>query len=71
VPYREEETDAGIGDFEKFGIMNTIDALAQGDVTKWDQVLEQPNSTIFLKRLMMAQERKYNNDYNEIMKRKR
>jgi hypothetical protein len=47
--------------------MNVVDALAGGDVTKYEDVWAQPNATVFLKRLMMRQHSKFTRDHQKIL----
>ncbi len=50
----ETENDlivAGIDDLNKFGDLNTIDALAGGDILKWQQVLELTYEDVYNKLL--------------------
>ncbi len=50
----ETENDlivAGIDDLNKFGDLNTIDALAGGNILKWQQVLELPYEDVYNKLL--------------------
>lgn len=44
---------AGISDLDPLGITNTIDLLAGGDVTKWEEVRNLPYSDCFEKQLKM------------------
>ena len=46
-----EQKQAGIDNFDKLGIFNTIDMLAQGDPLKYDKILRLDYSTIFNKLL--------------------
>lgn len=44
------EVRAGVeGHFKKFGIINTIDALANGDILKWEKVEMLTYSMVFVK----------------------
>ncbi|OCK42536.1 hypothetical protein BA195_10190 [Tenacibaculum soleae] len=47
----------------KFGIYNTIDNLAKGDILKWNAIFELPYSDVFMKLLMD----KTNNDLQKEM----
>jgi len=44
------------GRMAKFGVLNTIDAIAKGDLTKWNEVEKLPYLTVFTK-LMMDKEK--------------
>lgn len=57
----EPDTDlqaAGINEMEKFGDTNTVDSLADGDITKYDAIKAQPYHVIFDKLLMQLTQRK-------------
>lgn len=43
---------AGISEMSEFGVLNTIDALAGGDMLKWDEVRAKPYHYCFNKQLM-------------------
>lgn len=49
LDYEADHVLAGIKKFERYGINNTIDALAEGDVLKWEEVLLMPYNVIFTK----------------------
>lgn len=48
----KEEVAAGVKRFDKFGVMNLIDALANGNVLQYDSVLYIEYNTIYIKLLM-------------------
>ena len=45
------ELTAGIGSFEKFSYINTVNALAGGDITKWNLILAMPYERVLTKLL--------------------
>ena len=45
---------AGIKKLDVFGDLNSIDALAQGDILKWDAIQELPYEVVFTKLMKMA-----------------
>ncbi len=53
-----------------FGLFNTVDSLANGDVLKWDDVLKLENSTVLFKMTMNARKAHFDNKYDEINKQK-
>jgi hypothetical protein len=61
---------AGIREFDRFGVMNSIDSMAGGDFTEWNKVLKQPMQNVILKMKMNNQQHKYNTKMAEIMKNK-
>ncbi|TWP23125.1 hypothetical protein ETU10_08495 [Apibacter muscae] len=40
TPPTSEELEAGINNFNQFGVINTIDALAGGDILKWEKIVK-------------------------------
>ena len=61
---------AGIRDLDILGIVNIIDILAGGDVTKWEQVKMLPYSSCFEKQMKMTIEKKIENKLIEQQKNK-
>jgi hypothetical protein len=53
-----------------FGLFNTVDSLASGDVLRWDDVLKLENSTVLFKMTMNARKAQFDNKYDEINRRK-
>jgi hypothetical protein len=66
-----EQMRAGIDMFDQFGVNNTIDALAGGDILKYDEVLMMDYNTVFLKLKRMKLENKFNKNYQQIMQAKK
>jgi hypothetical protein len=69
--YTNEQIRAGIKEFSKFGAFNSIDALAGGDITKWEAVVRLPMSDVVLKLKMNQQQYRYEKKYHEIMLKKK
>jgi hypothetical protein len=55
-----ESKQAGVQRFDKFGVMNLIDALAGGDVLKYDSVMYIEYNTIYIKLLMNKEQMLFN-----------
>lgn len=71
VPATAEQTRAGIKMFDEFGVNNTIDALAGGDILKYNKVLMMDYNTIFLKLKRNKLENKFKRNYQKIMEDKK
>jgi hypothetical protein len=61
------EKKAGIQAFEKFKYINTVNALAGGDITKWSQILAMPYDRVLTKLLLNKTEAKYRRRYSELL----
>ena len=61
------EKKAGIQAFEKFKYINTINSLAGGDITKWEQILNMPYERILTKLLLNKTEAEYQRKYSELI----
>lgn len=48
-PEYKEANAAGLDNLNKYGVINIIDSLAGGDITKWDKVSDLNLSYILLK----------------------
>lgn len=70
VPPTSEQIRAGINMFDVFGVNNTIDALAGGDILKYEKVLKLNYNTVFLKLKRTKLEGKYRKNYEKIMQSK-
>lgn len=66
-----EQRRAGIERFNKYGMFNIVDALAKGDVLKWEQVLELDYNTVYLKLLKEKDESIFQEAYTKIMQPKK
>jgi hypothetical protein len=60
------EESAGIEVFDKYGFFNTVYALANGDVLKFDQILETPAETIFMTLMFEKDKRKFEKNLKNI-----
>jgi len=65
------EKKAGIQAFEKFKYVNTINALAGGDITRWDIILNMPYERILTKLLLNKTEAEYQKRYSDILQAQR
>jgi hypothetical protein len=65
------EKKAGIQAFEKFKYVNTINALAGGDLTRWDTILNMPYERILTKLLLNKTEAEYQKRYSDILQAQR
>jgi hypothetical protein len=50
--------------------MNTVDALCNGDILKWESILQLPYEKVYVKLLMNKATNKYQERYSEIIRRK-
>ena len=62
--------EAGIEDMGKFGFINSLDALADGDVTKWDTIYNMPYKDIYIKQLKDKEMNEVEQNYNAIITRR-
>lgn len=71
--YTEPDDDkvrAGIDMFEEYDVMNTIKALAKGDILKYEAVLEVEYQVAFIHMAMNKTQAKFEKNYREILKAK-
>ncbi len=68
--YTPEQIQAGIHHFNKLGVFNTIDMIAQGDPLKYDAVLNLPFSSIFNKLVLSNISVNFEKRLNKILKDK-
>ena len=61
------EKQAGIDTFNKFGVMNTVNSLAGGDVLKWELVKQLPYEMYLTKLLMNKTESEYQKKYSKLL----
>ena len=54
----------------RFGVLNVINSLADGDITKWNDILKLPYTTVFTKLKMDKERAAINRDIQAIQKRK-
>ncbi|MFD2145485.1 hypothetical protein [Mucilaginibacter antarcticus] len=62
------EKKAGIQSFQNFKYINTVNALAGGDITKWDEILNMPYDRVLTKLLLNKTEAEYQRRYAELLK---
>lgn len=62
-----EQQRAGISSFNMFGIINTVDALAEGKLWRYEDVLKMDYNTIYAKMLRNKTESVYQENYRKIM----
>jgi len=58
---------AGINDLNQFGLLNTIDQLAGGDILKWNEIRKLPYSVVFDKMYKNTIEGNIQKKMNKIM----
>lgn len=66
-----EQLQAGVKMFDEFGVMNTIDSLANGNILNYDKVLKIDYNTVFIKLKMLKFASQYKENYSKIMNRKK
>lgn len=66
-----EQLRAGLNMFDEFGVMNTVDALANGNILDYDKVLKIDYNTVFIKLKMLKFTGQYKENYSKIMSKKR
>lgn len=54
----------------KFGVINTIDSLANGDLTKWDDIQKMQYSVVFTKLKMDKEKNKIQKEISELQKKR-
>jgi hypothetical protein len=63
------EKAAGIKNFEPFGVINTVNSLAGGDVLKWESIMQLPYEKYFTKLLLNKVESEYQKKYQKLMQK--
>ena len=58
---------AGAESLNKFGILNTIDSLANGDILKWGEVESLPYEMVYTKLLLNKEKAAVERNYNQII----
>jgi hypothetical protein len=58
---------AGIKSFEKFKYINTVNSLANGDLTKWNDILNMPYERVLTKLLLNKAEAEYQRRYSDLL----
>ena len=62
----QKQISAGIEEFDQLDDVPTIDALAGGDIGKWDEVLELPYGKVLRKMLLSKIQNEYNERYSKL-----
>lgn len=65
-----EQMRAGISMFDEFGVMNIVDTLANGDVLKYESILNLEYNIVFLKLRKSHVESIYQENYSKILAQK-
>jgi hypothetical protein len=65
-----EQMRAGISMFDEFGVMNIVDTLANGDVLKYDAILNLEYNTVFLKLRKSYVESIFQENYSKVLSQK-
>jgi len=65
-----EQKAAGVDMFLKFGVMNTVKALAENNVLNYEKVLRIEYNTVFIHLLMKKTEGIYQDNYRKILDQK-
>ncbi len=71
APASALEKKAGIQAFERFKYINTVNALAGGDVTKWEEILNLPYDRVLTKLLLNKTEAEYQKRYSDLLQAQR
>lgn len=66
-----EMINAGIENFNQFGIINIIDTLAFGDILKWKEIMELSYTDVFVKLKKNKLESEFNKKYHKIISSKK
>ena len=66
-----EQVQAGIGSYDVLGVFCTIDALANGDILKHEEILKTDYNTIYLKMLKNKIDIQFERNYSKVMARKK
>jgi len=61
------EQRAGIAAFEPFRYIDTVNALAGGDVSRWDAIMALPYDRVLTKLLLNKTEAAYQKRYSELL----
>ena len=66
-----EQVRAGLNMFDEFGVMNTIRALADGDILKYENILKLDYNSVYLHLRMSKCETIFQRNYQKIMSKKK
>ena len=62
----QKQISAGIEEFDQLDDVPSIDDIAGGDLTRWDEVLEMPYGKVLRKRLLSKIQADYNERYSKL-----
>lgn len=62
-----KQLQAGIESLYKFGVFGEVDALASGDLTKHEQIMELPYNVVFTKQKMNLEQMKFEKNYTKLI----
>jgi hypothetical protein len=68
APASPLEKRAGIDTFTRFGYLNTVNALAAGNLCNWDTILLMPYTKVYTKLLLNKTEAAFNKRYEELVR---
>jgi hypothetical protein len=66
-----EQKMAGVDMFSRFGVMNTVKALANNDILNYEKVLRIEYNIVFIHLLINKTETKYQENYRKVLEQKR
>lgn len=70
LPPTREQTMAGASMYEEFGVMNTIRAVAQGNILNFDRVLEIEYNVVFIYLKMAKTDSIFQTNYQKVLNKK-
>lgn len=70
VQPKSDHLRAGIDMFNEYGVMNTVKALAGGNILNYEKVLKLEYSVVYLHLKMSKTESIFQDNYSEVLKRK-
>ena len=66
-----EQLQAGVDMFDKFGVMNTVKALALGNILNYEKILKIDYNTVYLHLWMAKTDHDFQENYRRILEHKR
>lgn len=70
LPPTREQTMAGASMYEEFGVMNTIRAVAQGNILNFDKVIEIEYNVVFIYLKMAKTDSIFQTNYQKVLNKK-
>ncbi len=67
---KDDHVRAGIKSLDKYGSMNTVDALAEGNIMNWKNVMQMSYEKVFVKLMMNKDVAQFQEKYYDLMKKK-